>query len=97
MGLSVRAYDNIAIGIGAVLGSITAGGALAAVTSTDAQTKKTGTAIAGIGLGTAAGLGALMLRSPTTRSFATLGALGFVSLPSLIITGMIQNNRDFDR
>jgi hypothetical protein len=94
MNISPGMREAIGIGAGAVLGLVTAGGALAALTAEDAGARRTGLAVAGTALLTAAGTGALLLRSPATRPDAIRGALAFVAMPSLIATGVIQNHRD---
>jgi hypothetical protein len=91
MQISPAMREGLAIGIGAVLGVTTAGGAIAALTAEDPAARRIGGIVAGTGLATAAGLGALLARSPATRPDAMLGALGFFGLPSLVATGFIQN------
>ena len=85
--------EGLAVGIGAALGMATAGGAYAALTSDDAGAKRVGGIVAGASVVTAAGVGALLLRTGH-RPDALIGALGFVGLPSLLMTGVIQNRRD---
>jgi hypothetical protein len=94
MQLSSGVREALAIGIGATLGAATAGGAYVALTSDDAGAKRVGGIVAGAGVVTAAGIGALLLRSPSTRPDALIGALGFVGLPAMLATGVIQNRRD---
>ena len=91
MQISSGMREALAIGVGATLGVVAAGGAAVAVTSDDQHTRRAGGIVAGSVLATSVGVGALMLRSPTLRYDAMLGALGFVGLPSLLMTGMIQN------
>ena len=94
MQLSSGVREALAIGVGAALGVATAGGAYVALTSEDAGTKRAGGIVAGASVLSAAGIGALLLRSPATRPDALVGALGFVGLPGLLATGVIQNRRD---
>jgi hypothetical protein len=94
MNISSGMREGLAIGIGAVLGSAAIGGGIVALTSGDDQTRKVAGIVAATGLATATGLGALLLRSPATRPDVMLGAMGFIGLPSLLATGMIQNRRD---
>jgi hypothetical protein len=94
MQLSTGMREGLAIGIGAALGITTAGGAYVALTSDDAGAKRVGGIVAGAGVLTAAGIGAVLLRSPATRHDALMGALGFAGLPGLLATGVIQNRRD---
>ncbi len=91
MQISPGMREALAIGIGATLGMATAGGALVALHADDDGSRRIGGIVAAAGLTTAVGIGALMLRSPTLRHDAALGALGFVGLPSLLATGVIQN------
>jgi hypothetical protein len=95
MQISSGMREALAIGVGALLGVTAAGGALVAFTSDDSSARRTGGIVAGVATTTAAGLGALLLRSPASRPQALMGALGFVGLPSMLATGLIQNRRDF--
>lgn len=95
MQISPGVREAIAIGVGATLGMVAAGGAVTALNAEDSGTRRIGGIIAGTTLLAGATVGALMLRSPALRHDAALGALGFVGLPSAIATGIIQNRRDF--
>jgi hypothetical protein len=89
--------EGLAIGIGALLGVTTATGALVAFTADDPGTKRMAAIVSGVGLATAAGIGALLLRTPSTRPEAAFGAIGFFGLPAAVMTGFIQNERDFPK
>ncbi len=77
--------EALAIGVGAMLGITTAGGAFVALTAEDQAAKRIAGIIAGAGLVSAAAIGALMLRSPATRLDAAIGAIGFIGLPSVLL------------
>ena len=94
MQISAGMREALAIGAGAVLGMATLGGGVVALTNDDPSLRRTAGIVAGFGLATTAGIGALLLRSPATRPDAMLGALGFIGLPSMIATGFVQNSRD---
>ena len=90
--ISAGMREALAIGIGATLGVATAGGAYVALTADDPGTKRTAGIVAGGAFATAAGLGALLLRSPAARPYAGMGAIGFVGLPAMLATGLIQSH-----
>jgi hypothetical protein len=92
MQLSGAMREGLAIGAGALLGSVAAGSAYVALSSDDAGTKQTAGIIAGSTLLGTAGIAALMLRTPALRGDVAMGAIGFVGLPALLATGVIQNH-----
>jgi len=95
MQLSTGMREGLAVGIGALLGTTVAGGAYVALTTDDEGTRRTAGIIAGAAALGTAGIAALMLRQPNLRPDVAMGAIGFLGLPSLIGTGLIQNDRDF--
>jgi hypothetical protein len=94
MQISSGMREGLAIGIGAALGTATAGGAYVALTSDDPGTKQIAGVVAGSALLGAAGISALMLRHPNLRPDVAMGAIGFVGLPALLATGMIENRTE---
>ena len=92
MQLSGALREGLAIGAGALLGTVAAGSAYVAFSSDDAGARKTAGIIAGSTLLGSAGIAALMLRNPGLRADVAMGAIGFVGLPALLATGVIQNH-----
>ena len=94
MQISVGAREMIAAAVGGLLGVAAAGGTYAAFTADEPSTRRAGGIVAGAALLGGAGLGAALLRSGA-GSFAAMGAVGFVGLPAVVGTGLLQTERDF--
>jgi len=95
MTMTAGMRTSLAVGVGAALGMVAAGGAFVAVNADEPGVKRNAWITAAVGAGSAAAIGAASIFSPGLRPYVALGAIGFLGLPAMLTTGMIQNDRDF--